>query len=129
MQTLENIKAVVAEISFNDWMFRVGTYSDSTPYLQVLFKATDRFLGVEEIQRCRKWVLSYHMVNSEIIRTAFKAVQAAMEHEIQEAFTYRGARIFNPHMDLESLADRINERKIGISIRDDSTYVPTVSEV
>lgn len=129
MQTLENIKFIIARCSFNDWTFRVGLNKDNTPYLQVLFVDKDRITGDEEIQRCRKWQLSYHMVNSEIIRTAFKAVEAAMQHEVEEAFKYNGARIYNPHLDLEELAFEINNRKVSISLRDESAYQPTVAVV
>lgn len=125
-QTLETIKSIVSNVSFNDWTFRVGTNADDSPYLQVLFIDKDRITGAEEIQRCRKWQLSYYMVNSEVVRTAFKAVEAAMLHEVQEAFKYKGARVYNPHVDLDSLADALNNRTVAISLRDESNYNPTV---
>jgi hypothetical protein len=128
MQTLESINALVAECQFNDWMFRVDAYGDGTPYVQVLFMDKDRITGKEELQRCRKWVLSLHSTNSEIIRAVFKAVEAAMLHEVQEAFKFRGARIYNPHMDLEDLADAINAKAVGLSLRDETTYVPTINK-
>jgi hypothetical protein len=129
MQTLDTIKAVAAQIQYNDWKFHIGTYSDGTPYIQVLFLDKDRITGVEEIQRCRKWVLSFHMVNSEIVRTAFKAVHAAMDHELEEAFKYRGVRIFNPHMDLDSLAEAIHNHDVGIFLRENNNYVPSVTQL
>lgn len=125
-QTLETIKSIINNVSFNDWTFRVGTNTDDSPYLQVLFIDKDRITGAEEIQRCRKWQLSYHMVNSEVVRTAFKAVEAAMLHEVQEAFKYKGARVYNPHVDLDSLADALNTKTVAISLRDESNYNPTV---
>ena len=128
-QTIESITSIVENCEFNDWMFRVGVSNDNTPYLQVLFKDKDRITGVEEIQRCRKWQLSYHMVNSEVVRTAYKAVEAAMLHEVQEAFKYRGARIFNPHVDLDALAESMRSGEVGVSLRDESNYVPTVTKV
>lgn len=127
-KTLDHIKAIVAQCSFNDWTFRVGE-SGSTPYLQVLFVDKDRITGEEEIQRCRKWQLSYHGVDSETVRTAYKAVEAAMLHEVQEAFKYKGARIFNPHLDLDTLADAINAHDVTLSLRDESEYRPTVGSV
>jgi hypothetical protein len=126
MQTLASIRALVQECKFNDWTFRVDEYADGTPYVQVLFMDKDRISGKEELQRCRKWVLSLHSTNSEIIRAVFKAVEGAMIHEVQEAFKFRGARIYNPHLDLEELADAINAKAVGVSLRDESAYVPTV---
>lgn len=124
-QTLESIKDTIAKCSFNEWTFRVGV-TDNTPYLQVLFVDKDRITGEEEIQRCRKWQLSYYMVTSELIRTAFKAVEAAMQHEVEEAFKYNGARIYNPHLDLEELAFAINNRTVSVSLRDEAEYKPSV---
>lgn len=125
-QTLESIKAIVADCKFNDWTFRVDSYRDGTPYLQVLFLDKDRITGAEEWQRCRKWVLSIHMVNSEVVRTAFAAVKRAMLHEVEEAFTYRGARVYHPHMDLDLLADAMNHKVVKHSVRDEGNYTPTV---
>lgn len=118
MQTIENIERIVSEISFKDWTIKVGQYECKTPYLQVLFYDADRITGEKELQRCRKWILSYHMVDSEVIRTAFKAIETAMLHEVQEEFKYKGVRIFNPHLDLDELVDSIKNKEVGISIRE-----------
>lgn len=122
MQTLDSINKIINEISFNDWKFHVSKYGDGTPYVQILFMDKDRISGIEELQRCRKWILSFHMTNSEVVRTCHKAVQAAMLHEVDEAFKYKGARIFNPHVDLDDLASAIKDKIVKISLRDESTY-------
>ncbi len=118
MQTIENIERIVSEISFKDWTIKIGQYECKTPYLQVLFYDNDRITGGPELQRCRKWILSYHMVDSEVVRTAFKAIEAAMLHEVQEEFKYRGVRVYNPHLDLDELVDSIKSKEVGISIRE-----------
>ena len=51
----------------------------------------------------RKWMLSPHMVKSEVVQTAFKAVLTAAEHEARERFLYRGRAIFGPHYDVDRL--------------------------
>lgn len=114
MRTLESIKELVNHIKFKDWTFRVED-KNGCPFLQVIFMDKCSVSGKEEPQHCRKWTLSYHMVDCEVIRTAFKAVQTAMEHEVQEQFTYKGARIFNPHLNLDSLVDvALNKKNIQI---------------
>lgn len=55
------------------------------------------------IQRTRKWLLSTHMTDSEIVATAFKLCLTSAEHRTREAFTYKGQRIFGPHFDVEDL--------------------------
>lgn len=58
--------------------------------------------GIKE-QAGRKWRLSKHMTDSEIVQTAFLAVRTAQEHELREQFKYKGYAIFNPHFDLDHL--------------------------
>lgn len=60
----------------------------------------------------RKWLLSPYMVRSEIIRTAYKAVIAAEEHEIQEKFKYRDCTVMGPHMHMDELVELIQAKKL-----------------
>lgn len=53
----------------------------------------------------RKWLLSPHMTEGEIVQTAFMATLAAAEHEIRETFMYKGRSIFDPHYDLDKLVE------------------------
>lgn len=53
--------------------------------------------------RGRKWRLSRHMVRSEVVQTALKAILTFEEHEIRERFLYRGRAIFDPHYDIDQL--------------------------
>lgn len=78
------------------WSFFVS--GDPDFYLQA------RFLdGNGHAQKGRKWRLSTFMTKGEIVQTALMAVLAAEEHEAREYFTYEGARIFGPHMDVDTL--------------------------
>jgi len=54
-------------------------------------------------QYCRKWYLSPHMSKSELVRTAWKAYEAAILHEAQEMFKYKGEAIYNPHIDVDAM--------------------------
>jgi hypothetical protein len=106
MLTIEQIKEIVGEIQYRpDWEFHVGgaaTFFDvvtTNPFLQI------RFFADGEMQHCRKWQLSFHMMPSEIVRTAWKAVLAAEEHEAAEQFRYKGVMIYNPHFDVDALVE------------------------
>lgn len=116
---LTDIKNIISSVSYNDWTFRVDE-SHGVPFLQVLFIDADRITGERELQRCRKWQLSYHMVSSEVVRTAFKAVEAAVLHEAQEAFKYKGCRVYNPHFDIDALVEFTHGKHL--SIRDETNY-------
>lgn len=60
-----------------------------------------------------KRFLSPTMTDSEIVRTCLGAALSYEEHEVREFFTYRGRRIYGPHLDVEALveiADRVDFR-------------------
>ena len=73
-------------------------------FLQVKFVTVNVVTGLPYTALGRKWLLSEHMVKSEIVATAMKAVLAAEEHEARELFKYKGKAIYNPHIDVEMLA-------------------------
>jgi hypothetical protein len=51
----------------------------------------------------RKWYISPHMTDGEIVQTIFLACRVAVEHELREQFKYKGAAIFDPHYNLDIL--------------------------
>lgn len=106
----------MGDVGLSDFKFIVG-FDDDRPWVQVAFFAKDNspnsgVLPVE--QRGRKWFVSPHMTRSEIARTLFMAVMAAVEHEVRELFTYRGEAVFGPHIDVDALhliAANLDKRK------------------
>lgn len=119
MFSLEQIKEIVARCKFRDWDIRVED-EYRRPYLQLHWKApnNDNIHGPIEAQVSRKWWLSYHMCENEIVRTAYMAVRAAVEHEMNEQFTFDDARIFDPHFDYTQLASLIRFGKLEPNNRD-----------
>lgn len=98
--SFDQICDVVDQIKYKNWEIGVNRYgSDSTPYLQIRFHADG------EVQKCRKWQLSFWMTATEIVRTAWKAILAAEEHEAAEKFLYKGAAVYNPHVDLDAMVE------------------------
>ena len=53
----------------------------------------------------RKWLLSMHKTDSEIVQTVFKALMTAMEHEAREQYLYKGVPVLDPHLDIEKLVE------------------------
>lgn len=98
---------VVARVDCPGYALQVlpdGDTTDSPGYLQVsaeCLDATDHAVVVT--QKGRKWRLSLHMTDGEIVQTALMALLAFSEHEIRERFTYRGVTVFDPHYDIEAL--------------------------
>lgn len=102
LQTLESLEKIIAEIICGELDFVVREHGNA-PYLQIFLDAPDISTGEMEEQACRKWVLQFTMSNTEVVRTAYKAAEAAMIHELQEQFRYRGVRVYDPHLDVEQL--------------------------
>ena len=100
---LFEIEALLDNVEYKDWDIVLRMDGDR-PYLQIQFDAPDSFTGVVERQYCRKWMLSYYMTDSEVVRTAYKAIEAAVLHELQEDFRFMEEPIFRPHYDVFALA-------------------------
>ena len=106
MLTPLDITEIVSKLSYRDWNFRVLEKGDGF-LLQIQFMAPDSESpnGEPKLQSCRKWYVSQYATKNEVIRTAWKAVMAAVEHEAAEAFLYRGKAVFNPHVDFDAVVD------------------------
>lgn len=64
--------------------------------------------GHQSAQKSRKWYISPHMTDSEVIQTFLKAVLTAEEHEARETFAFAGAKLYGPHIDAAYLVDASN---------------------
>jgi hypothetical protein len=117
--TFHEISSIVKQITYKDWEFRVIEKGDGF-LLQVRFMAPDSDKPGSEpvLQGCRKWYVSSHATKNEVVRTAFKAVMAAVEHEACEAFLYKYVAIFNPHFDPDTVVSAINFDEITTQARE-----------
>lgn len=98
------IQDVVSRIEFPG--FNIGVYLGAGHvYLQVDCDDYDNRTGDALHWKGRKWLLSEHMGDGEIVQTAWLAVLTALEHEAREVFTYRGQSIFDPHFNIEKLVE------------------------
>lgn len=91
---------ILQHVRYKDWVLKVDNGGGDRWYLQWNFGAFDAKTGKIANQAGRKWWLSEHMTDSEIVQTAFKAAVTAEEHECREQFKFRGMAIFNPHIDI-----------------------------
>jgi hypothetical protein len=102
---LERFEDVLALVEHPDFSFEVGG-SPLEPWMRVVcIEGTCNVTGQPLGWKGRKWRLSSHMTDGEIVQTAFMAVMAANEHETREKFTYRGVSVFDPHYDIEKLVE------------------------
>lgn len=87
------------------WVFRVGNDITRLEDKDRLWIQVEFLDFNDDHQTGRKWRLSQHMTDSEIVLTAWKAVLTAEEHEARERFRFQGARIFGPHISVYKLAE------------------------
>jgi hypothetical protein len=100
--TLEEMREVLSRVGYPGYTFQIAD-ATGAPWLQITCTALCNVTDVPMKWRGRKWMLSYHMTDGELVQTAFKAVLTAQEHEAREQFKYRGVSIFDPHYDVERL--------------------------
>lgn len=111
-------RTVLSLVEFPGYTFHlVGDFKGAT-YLQASFRAPCNFSGGKAVrQKTRKWQLSAHMTNSELVHTALKCVLTSIEHEAREQFRYRNAAIFGPHFDVERLVELCGHGDKALEVR------------
>lgn len=72
-------------------------------FLQVTYDAPCTKTGEVKEWHGRKWYLSEHMTDDEIVKTAWCALEAAVKHETMEGFKVDGIILFNPHVNYSVL--------------------------
>lgn len=114
MMTLAEMDELVAACSYKPgWHIRLledgGAYK-ARPYIQLSVDATtDASLdsykrdGTRTPWQSGKRYLSPHMCRQEVVGAVFALIKDAEAHEMHEWFRYRGASIYNPHLDPDVL--------------------------
>lgn len=102
------ITEVLSRVKYPGWTWLVQDGHGGT-YFKGLFYNSDPRTGLIERQETRKWLVSPHMTDSEVVHTALKCVLTGVEHEVREHFTYRGRRVFSPHFNVEALVSICDE--------------------
>lgn len=78
-------------------------------FIQIMYTTKCTKEGADTTWKGRKWYLSEHMTDDEVIKTCFVAFKSAVEHEIMEAFKVDDIILFNPHVSYEALLRVSNE--------------------
>jgi len=74
-------------------------------FLRTVYQAPCTKTGTQQKWSGRKWYLSEHMLDDEIIKTSYAAVEACVKHEMMEGFKVDGKILFNPHINFEKLLE------------------------
>lgn len=109
-RTTGEIERIVKRCSFPGFDFDVGIHDPSqwnSPfYLQVVCKdGVDTATGEPASWKGRKWQLSHWMTDTEIVQTAWLAVQRALMHEACELFRFDDVAIYDRHLSVHKLVE------------------------
>lgn len=99
---LKRASDVLSRVQFEGFEYITATKGEVV-FLQIACSSKCNVTGEPMRWTSRKWMLSEHMTDGEIVQTAFLATKIAIEHELRETFYYKGQPIFDPHYDLDKL--------------------------
>lgn len=108
-KTIDEVQAVVNRVHYEK-DYRVGIMGGGY-YIQIEYDEPDIITGELEVQRGRKWYISPHATESEIVQTMLRAALDSAEHQVREHFGYIKAGetipklIYGPHFDKDALYD------------------------
>lgn len=106
----QEFEVIIASISYKPgWYFRTGIEAGRM-WVQVGVTAEaeisyDPIAGKKVPWRGGKKYLSPHMCRQEVVGVVFGAIKDAEMHELHEWFRFRGASIYNPHIDPDALVE------------------------
>lgn len=86
---------------------------------------TDNVTGAPLTWKSRKWPLSEHMTDSEVVQTLLLATLTAVEHETRELFTFDSQTVYDGHLDVHSLVALRQGAGGGLDVRDEPIHQVT----
>ena len=117
---VEQMQALVASITYKPgWELKLK-HDGSRPYLQVhVANGIDSLTGEPVAWVSGKRWLSEFMTAQEIVGSAFALIKDAELHEVHEFFRYKGASIYNPHINPDVLVE-VARKASSFEVRQDS---------
>lgn len=126
--TVEEIKSIVEAITYKpDWSIHLKDDGERM-YVQIEATTLDSITKEPTKWKSGKSYLSPFMCRQEIVGTVFSAIEKAELHEIREFFRYKGASIFNPHLDPDVLAE-VARKKENFNVRDNAMSMEEAAKV
>lgn len=107
MLTFQDVKTLLDETSCEifgyEFKFFLGDQGENKWYLQVGMLCEDSDNTGPQVYKGGKFYVSPHSTRDEVVKKVLLACLTFLEHEAREGFTWRGRRIFGPHISLEAL--------------------------
>jgi hypothetical protein len=116
MLTAPIIRVILARLKYKGWVFRLVDDHHHF-FLQLEWWETDFVSKQPALQRSRRWLIETDMTESEVVQTAWLAIQTAEIHEARERFTYVGRRVFGPHLDVRAVFRVVDNKQLDYAKR------------
>lgn len=81
-------------------------------FIQIVYTDKCRKTGKEQLWKSRKYYISEHMTEDELVKTIYVAFEQCVKHEIMEGFCIDNKVLFNPHVHYTELL-AISDREIA----------------
>lgn len=107
MITPKQVQDTIAACTYKpEWrIFAKGDLYTGKMFIQIEVQGVCSVSKKPTAWKTGKRYLSPYMCSQEIVGVIFSLVKAAEEHEMLEWFRYKGASIFNPHLNPDVLAE------------------------
>lgn len=92
---------------------------DGDMYVQIEATTLDSITREPSTWKGGKTYLSQWMCRQEIVGVVFSAIEKAEMHEMREFFRYKGASIYNPHLDPDALVT-VAKKACNFNVRDNA---------
>lgn len=126
------VEAITYKPGWHIGFHAVAAEPDTEPYIQLeISEESDASLdaskrdGTRTPWKSRRVYLSHHMCRQEIVGAVFGLIDGAERHEMREWFRYRGASIYNPHLDPDVLVG-VASRASSFNVRENSMTMEEV---
>ena len=117
--TIEQMKSLVEACTYKpDWEI-IFDNDGERPFVQIAATTLCSASGEASAWKSGKTYLSPYMCRQEVVSAVYGAIEKAELHEIREFFRYKGASIFNPHLDPDVLAG-VAKKKESFNMRDNA---------
>ena len=117
--TIEQMKSLVEACTYKPGWEIIFDNDGERPFVQIAATTLCSASGEASAWKSGKTYLSPYMCRQEVVSAVYGAIEKAELHEIREFFRYKGASIFNPHLDPDVLAE-VAKKKESFNMRDNA---------
>ncbi len=105
MMTRAALHLILANIKIFDREFVITDAPPHGWFVQVRYIEADVDTGEPAEQLSRKWLVEPRETEGDVVRTVYAAVSRSYAHVVSEHFTYKGKRVFGPHISLDAMLE------------------------